>query len=396
MSLPDKYISKEKAARLADEKFNNDIIRAMKHFYREELENRGFDSSAIDECPIDDSEVRSFIDYLRSDPAIGFGKKGKETEDCFALFKAAYHAGIAASYIFAYDDPSEVDLRASLLEEFEQVEMGIADGDTYFCMQLLDTDADSHAAREYSAQTIKAVYNEIKRPFEGFCEFVDIHNEAKLSVLTDICATAFGIGYDYGEFLAANYDDEAEEEPEQEPEQEDDSEGYYFENMMELALYGQMAGKSKKIIWLSGNDYLDQFKKGYDFFERKQYRQALEEYKRCLALNPVGVSARFEICECYLALKDYQSAKNALLEMKDYLYARGLAAKFYRRFGYILAEEGDYSVSAACYKFSQSYEKHPSVPNELKYLKSKAGTKALRGDPQMLLESAGIPIIKIG
>ena len=132
MSLPDKFISKEKAARLADEKFNNDVIRAMKRFYREELENQGFDSSAIDECPIDDSEVRSFIEYIRSDPVIGFGKKGKEKEGCFALFKAAYHAGIAASYIFADDDPSEIDLRASLLEEFEQVEMGIADGDTYF------------------------------------------------------------------------------------------------------------------------------------------------------------------------------------------------------------------------------------------------------------------------
>ena len=394
MSLPDNYISKEKAARLADERFNNKVIQAMKRFYSQELEKQGFDSSAIEECPIDDSEVRSFIEYIKSDPAIGFGKKGAETEGCFALFKAVFHAGVAASYIYADDDPSEADLRACLLEEFEKAGTRIVDGNVYFCMQLLD--ADTRAAREYSAQTIDALYNEIKKPFEGFCKYTDNQKKTSISAVMDICSTAFAIGYDYGEFLAANYDDEDEEEPEQAPEPEDDSEGYYFENMMELALYGQKAGKGKKVIWLSGDDYLDRYKKGYALFEQKQYQQALSVYKECLSLNPVGISARFEICECYLALRDYQKAKNALLEMKDYLYARGLAAKFYRRFGYILAEEGAYSESAACYKFSQSYEKHPSVPNELKYLKSKGGARALRGDPQMILESAGIPIIKIG
>ena len=40
MSLPDKYISKEKAARLADEEFKNKVIRAMKRFYSQELEKQ--------------------------------------------------------------------------------------------------------------------------------------------------------------------------------------------------------------------------------------------------------------------------------------------------------------------------------------------------------------------
>ena len=37
---------------------------------------------------------------------------------------------------------------------------------------------------------------------------------------------------------------------------EDESEGYYFQNPIELAIYGKFHGKDKTVCWLTGNDYI--------------------------------------------------------------------------------------------------------------------------------------------
>ena len=170
-----------------------------------------------------------------------------------------------------------------------------------------------------------------------------------------------------------------------------ESEGYYFENPIELAIYGKLYAKDKTVYWLSGDKYLVEYKKGYQLFEQGQYSRAIEAYKKCLELNPIGLSARFEICESYLKIGNLSSARNTLLEMKDFLIEEKNIARFYRRMGYI--EKGNYKGAAARYQYSQKFENHPSVVQELMYIKAKGGFGVASGNPEKVLSSAGLPVL---
>lgn len=174
---------------------------------------------------------------------------------------------------------------------------------------------------------------------------------------------------------------------------QDDSEGFYFENPLELAAYGKLFGNGKKVFWLSGDNYIKEYQKGYQLFEQGQFNKALEAYKNCLKLNPIGISARFEMCETYLRLRNLASAKQTLLDMKDFLIEEKAIAKFYRRFGFIAIEQGNYREAAACYQYSLKFENHPSVSQELMYIKSKGGFAATSGTPEKVLANAKIPVL---
>ena len=79
--------------------------------------------------------------------------------------------------------------------------------------------------------------------------------------------------------------------------------------------------------------------------------------------------------------------------MKDFLIEEKNIARFYRRMGYIEIEKGNYKVAAACYQYSQKFENHPSVVQELMYIKAKGGFGVASGNPEKVLSSAGLPVL---
>jgi len=99
------------------------------------------------------------------------------------------------------------------------------------------------------------------------------------------------------------------------------------------------------------------------------------------------------MCEAYLQLHNLSSAKQSLLDMKDFLVEEKAIAKFYRRFGFIEIEQGHYREAAACYQYSLKFENHPSVLQELMYIKSQGGSGAVAGVPEKVLSNARIPVL---
>lgn len=170
-------------------------------------------------------------------------------------------------------------------------------------------------------------------------------------------------------------------------------EQWHFENSIEFALYIKLYNKESDVIWVSSDKYLDLFKVGYQLFECKQYAKAIETYKECLKINPIGVSARFELVECYLMGKQFSLARKYLYDMKDFLYNNQLKAKFYRRIGFVAIEEGSFKEAYACYQYSLNYEDHPSVSQEMRYIESKAGSSVRRVDVESVLNKHNIPIV---
>lgn len=174
---------------------------------------------------------------------------------------------------------------------------------------------------------------------------------------------------------------------------EEAEEQLYFENAIEFAMYVNLYSKKNKVTWVSSDKYIELYKKGYQLFECRQFAKAIDVYKDCLKLNPIGISARFELVECYLMSKQFSLARKSLYDMKDFLHDDCLKAKFYRRVGYVAIEEGSYKEAYACYQYSLKYENHPSVFQEMKYIESKAGMSVKRIDADETLAKYNVPII---
>lgn len=174
------------------------------------------------------------------------------------------------------------------------------------------------------------------------------------------------------------------------------SEQYHFENMIEFMTYVGLHSTNKAVIWLPPDSYWAEYKKGYQLFEQGQFDLAIDAYKRCLELNPIGLSARFEICEAYIKMDCLSLAQSTLLEMKDYLAEKDKIARFYRRMGFIETQKGNYEVATACFQYSLQYDNNPMAIKELQYIKSKGGSGAAASgdDPKQTLISANIPILK--
>lgn len=176
------------------------------------------------------------------------------------------------------------------------------------------------------------------------------------------------------------------------------TEKYCFADQYEFMMYAKHckdAGRtSGGVIWINDSSYQEHFKRGYDLFDRGQYEQALTEYMEGLKVNPVGIGARFEICECYLKLRRLSDARRALLDMQEYLIEASYVARFYRRMSFIAVEQRNYRLAVACLLFSMTYEKTPYVAQELMYIQSINGHPIKVSNPQKDIQSAGIPILK--
>ena len=172
------------------------------------------------------------------------------------------------------------------------------------------------------------------------------------------------------------------------------SEDYYFENPMEFAIYCKLHDTGKKIIWVSGDKYIELYKQGYQLFECGQYIKAINVFKECLKLNPIGISARFELVECYIRTKQLSFARKSLYDMKEYLYDDANKARFYRRVGYIAIDEDSYKEAYACYKYSLNYENNPLAAQEIEYIEEKAGKGVKNISIEATLAEFGIPLLQ--
>lgn len=170
---------------------------------------------------------------------------------------------------------------------------------------------------------------------------------------------------------------------------------FEFDGELEFITYCNVfknAIGNKQVIWSKGNDYIEMFLKGFNLFEDKQYKKAIKVLEKSLEFNPIGLSARFEIAESYIALRDYSKAKETLLAMKDILTTNSLIARFYRRLGYIFSENEQYDIAYSCFVQSKKYENTPQAEQEIAFICSKTSIDR-RKSIEKILRDNDIPLI---
>lgn len=169
---------------------------------------------------------------------------------------------------------------------------------------------------------------------------------------------------------------------------------YEFDGSEEFMIYCNVYKNeigNKQVIWSKGTDYIDLFRKGFDLNEKKLYSKAIKTLEQALTFNPIGLSARFEMVESYIALKKFDKAKEYILKTKDILTSDTFIARFYRRLGYIFTEEGNYELSYACFKKSQNFENATQTEKEIDYILTKT-TINQKQNINVLLQQNNIPL----
>ncbi len=161
----------------------------------------------------------------------------------------------------------------------------------------------------------------------------------------------------------------------------------------------------KGVVWFGSsedeeNPYLELYMTGYELVEQKRYEDALRPLRAALTLNPAGINARFEICECYFQLHDLNAAREELMRLVPFLNERKRIARFYRRMGFFCTESGQYPEALACFAYSVRMADHPSVKEEVEYIlqaarKNGQDMRSLvnRNNLHGILVRAGIPVI---
>ena len=127
--------------------------------------------------------------------------------------------------------------------------------------------------------------------------------------------------------------------------------------------------------------------------------QAINAYQNALRFNPVGVTARFEICSAYCQVHMISEARKALQDVEPYLYSDKLIAKYYRNLGYILIEEKNYIPAACCYQYSLYLDPEQQMAKqEILFIVNQAGFDVMdairdRQNVEKILSNSGIPLL---
>lgn len=170
---------------------------------------------------------------------------------------------------------------------------------------------------------------------------------------------------------------------------------FEFETPSEFALYCkyfQKEIKNSRVLWTIGTDYKDLCTIGYDHLKTKNYDQAAYAFNKALGFNPIGIEARFGLAEISVKTSRYKEAKNRLFAMKDYIYSGLLAGRYYRKLGYICAEEGNLNLAYACAVRSKIYDDSSETRELLEYVKGKGPVDESAANVA-LLEANNIPLI---
>ena len=170
---------------------------------------------------------------------------------------------------------------------------------------------------------------------------------------------------------------------------------FYFETAAEWLTCWRLLGE-RPISWQQGDAYLERYRRGRRFMEEGRFRWAIQTLRGSLCLNPVGISARFALCECYFRLKECSSARRCLNETARFLTASGEIARFYRQMGHIEYEGGNYLGAMACYAYSLKFADDSAVEGTLEQIRvhmGEAGDQVCR-DPVSVLKRRNITVLK--
>ena len=97
---------------------------------------------------------------------------------------------------------------------------------------------------------------------------------------------------------------------------------------------------------------------------------------------------------CYTMIGQYGKAHEQVNALAQYKMPTSILAAFYRRYGYLLAEEGKNLASYACYQYSLGFESSDLARGEINYLSSIMREDLSKYNPEEIMKKNGIPVLQ--
>lgn len=136
-----------------------------------------------------------------------------------------------------------------------------------------------------------------------------------------------------------------------------------FAIMFSLPLSAALAANGE-----TTEEFYQWYSDGYNLFEEGKYEEAIESYQKAMEYDGPYFYSMMEIAEAYILLQDFQLARDWLTEAKPYISAENELARWYRRYGYIAIEEGEYELAYALYQYSLGIEPSTMAEDEINYI----------------------------
>ena len=176
--------------------------------------SKGYACCARKRIPIDTLEIQKLVRKVILDPcaieyAVGVPKSDPRyyCDLCHGLFWTIFDLGIASSYLY-YDKHIISDLYEVLSSSIASVNDEIIDGDEYFAFMLSDyhnaswDDDKRWKIIEDIRPVVKILLEEFK---SAFVENSIGPLDSSLSLMNDVFAEAFKLGFVFGEYLLPKY-----------------------------------------------------------------------------------------------------------------------------------------------------------------------------------------------
>ena len=120
---------------------------------------------------------------------------------------------------------------------------------------------------------------------------------------------------------------------------------------------------------INGSDeYVRAYREGVQLFNEGKYPEAIEAYTRAVRCDETETLAHMEIAEAYIAMHDFEKAREWLHKVIPNIRNDSEKARVLRRLGFIAIEEGKYEAGAAFYTCSRKYEDSELATNDLAYI----------------------------
>lgn len=174
-------------------------------------------------------------------------------------------------------------------------------------------------------------------------------------------------------------------------------ENWQFGDRFEMLLYLMKLreqGFTGTVRCLDSREYHALIAEGIRLLAEHYPLGAYRVFKIAMRKNPVAVTARFGAVECLIKLGQNEAAKKLLLEDPDCFREASDAARFYRRLGYLAAEDGDYEFALALQFASCLYGFSEETDTEVRYILSVKGPDFDVEDPARILSEHRIPRIE--
>ncbi len=171
-----------------------------------------------------------------------------------------------------------------------------------------------------------------------------------------------------------------------------------FDNFEDFFIFATLHPNSFPIKFTTGIEGWLYYRRAIAYKNLKNYDMAIKDFNSCIKCSPMSYPAYFELCNCYLELKDFVNLKIVLDKSYNIIKSMEDLGAYYFLYSYYYYNNNNYQLSKACalysLKFNLSFVMRNKILELLNniLLNNKVVTDAFNNLPEQVLSKQKLPL----